>query len=272
MPIDTHVHTKGGEDGNKILKAMDALGLERIVLMSQPPSWSLATGRDEEVGHRAVIEDIARIITPDPERMLGFAWIEPTLPDAVNAVDYALGEKGLRGVKMLPNHWYPDDPRAQACYARINDYAAPMLFHTGGLWKWGNTSKYCRPAEFEIMMDYPQIRFVMAHMSNPWQDECLFVCHKLKFLQRDRELEWTSYIDIGVSGYRDFGRDYLRKALYFLGGGRLMACSDCDSPEDPKAYHYDRAREEEILREAGASDETVAGILGENAKAWLGIT
>jgi len=36
MVIDVHVHCKGGEDGNKVLKAMDAVGLERIVLMSRP--------------------------------------------------------------------------------------------------------------------------------------------------------------------------------------------------------------------------------------------
>jgi len=43
MAIGVHVHCKGGEDGNKVLKAMDAVGLERIVLMSRP---ALAEDRD----------------------------------------------------------------------------------------------------------------------------------------------------------------------------------------------------------------------------------
>ena len=271
MAVDTHVHTKGGEDGNKILKAMDQLGLEHIVLMSRPPSWSLVTGRDEEVGHRTVIDDIARIVAPDPQRLIGFAWIEPTLSDAVEAVDYALGEKGLRGVKMLPNHWYPDDPRAQACYAKINAYGRPMLFHTGGLWKWGNTSKYCRPAEFEIMMEYPHIKFTMAHMSYPWTEECIFVANKLKFLQPERGDAWTCYIDISVESFGELGDAALRRAFLFLGDTHLMACSDCEDPENAKAYHRDAVRYADILRNAGASDGGIRRILGDNAKAWLGL-
>ncbi len=170
MAIDIHVHTKGGEDGDKILKAMDQAGLKRTVLISRPPHRPLTPDRPDCAGLRAVIDDIAHLVAPDPQRMIGFAWIEPTLPEAVEMVDYALGEKRLAGIKMMPHHWYPDDARAQACYAKINEYGAPMLFHSGILWSRGNTSKYCRPAEFEIMTEYPRIRFALGHMGWPWHD------------------------------------------------------------------------------------------------------
>ena len=169
MAIDVHVHCKGGEEGEKILPAMDELGLERIVLMSAPPHYSLATEQGEIRGHREVIDEIARVVRPDPDRMLGFAWIEPTLPDAEEMIDYALAEKSMVGIKMIPNQWYPDDERAQRCYQKIAGHEKPMLFHSGILWSQGNTSKYCRPAEFEIMMDYPKIRFA-GHVQHPFLD------------------------------------------------------------------------------------------------------
>lgn len=271
MAIDVHVHSKGGEDGNRILKAMDEAGLEHILLMSRPPHWSLATEEEDMVGHQSVIDDIARMVAPDPTRLIGFAWIEPSLPDAANAVDYALGEKGLRGVKMIPHGWFPDDPRAQACYAKINGYGAPMLFHSGILWSWGNTSKYCRPAEFEIMMEYPQIRFGLAHMSWPWTDECIAVCQKLQHMQPSRGHEWTCYIDITTGAPRLHKTNALRTALALVGDSHLVYGSDCADPENPKAYLRNLREDEDILREAGASAEVIDRVLSQNAKRWLGV-
>jgi predicted TIM-barrel fold metal-dependent hydrolase len=271
MAIDVHVHAKGGEDGRRILKAMDELGLERIVLMSPPPHWSLASEREEVRGHRAVIDEIAGIIAPDPARMIGFGWIEPTLPDAQDMVDYALGDKGLAGIKMIPHHWYPDDERAQACYRKVESHGKPMLFHSGILWSWGNTSKYCRPAEFEIMMEYPGIRFAVAHMGWPWTDECIAMADKLRSIQPHRGQEPTCYVDITTGAPRVWKVDALRKALACLGDKHLVYGSDSGLPEGAD-YARQRLREdEEMLREAGASDETVARVLGRNALRWLGI-
>ena len=271
MPIDVHIHSTGGEDGSKVLKAMDAVGLEHIVLMSRPPHWSLNPELPNEVGHRAVIDDIARMVAPDPARMIGFGWIEPTLPDAVEMVDYALGEKQLSGIKMIPHHWYPDDPRAQACYAKINAYGKPMLFHSGILWSWGNTSKYCRPAEFEIMCEYPRIRFALAHMSWPWTDECIAMIQKLQHMQPEHGQEWTGYIDITTGAPRIYKVDAMRKALALIGDSHLVYGSDCGSPENPDSYRHNLAEDREIMQEAGATAEQLERIFNVNAKGWLGI-
>ncbi len=271
MAIDVHVHCKGGEDGNKVLKAMDAVGLERIVLMSRPAYYSLVTEAPDPVGHRAAIDELAKIVAPDPTRMVGFAWIEPTLPDAVEMVDYALGEKRLSGVKMLPNQWYPDDARAQAVYQRVEKYRKPMLFHSGILWTWGNTSKYCRPAEFEIMMEYPGIRFALAHISWPWTDECIAMCQKLQWTQPKRGHEWTCYIDITTGAPRLHKVNALRTALALIGDEHLIYGSDNADPENPDAYRPNLAEDRDIFREAGASEEVIDRVFNKNALQWLGL-
>ena len=268
MPVDVHVHTRGGEDGADILKAMDQIGLERVVLFSPHPQRDGGPQGPAKHPHRSVIDEIARIVAPDPERLLAFAWIEPTLPDAVEAVDYALGEKGLRGVKMIPNHWYPADERAQACYQGIEQHRRPMLFHTGVLWGTSDTSQHCRPAFFEIMLHYPGIRFAMAHMSWPWTDECLAVNGKFK---ENQQGEWTSYIDITTGAPRIWKVDALRKALCYLGDEHIIYGSDSHLP-DGADYARLRLREDtEMLREAGASPETIERILTTNALKWLGL-
>mgnify|MGYP005840379963 CR=1 FL=1 len=271
MAIDVHVHTRGTEDGRKVLKAMDAVGLERMVLLAVPPQ------RDEEAKgarnpHRKVLDRIARLVKPDPERLIGFAWIEPTLPDAVEAVDYAFSEKGLAGVKMIPNHWYPADERAQACYAKINEYAKPMLFHTGILWGTSDTSQYCRPAFFEIMLHYPNIRFAMAHISWPWTDECYAVCGKFRAAGGYRPENWRSYVDITSGAPRIWKVDALRKGLAYMGDRQIVYGSDCFEAENPEALRPRLVEDRDILRECGASEETMKRIFTTNAERWLGIT
>ncbi len=273
MAIDVHVHTRGGEDGSKILRALDDAGLDRIVLFAVPPHRNVPEGEEPpKDAHKRSIDDMVRMVEPDPERLIGFAWIEPTLPDAVAAVDYAFGEKGLRGVKMIPNHWYPADERAQACYARIEEYRRPMLFHTGILWGVSDTSQHCRPAFFEIMLHYPKIRFAMAHMSWPWTDECFAVCGKFRAAtHRDEGREWTSYVDITTGAPRIWKVEALRKALSYLGDQQIVYGSDCFQAENGEDLKRHLDADRSILREAGATPETMERIFTANTLRWLGM-
>ncbi len=270
MAIDVHVHTRGTESGSKILKAMDKVGLERLVLLSVPPHES-GSARDSKRPHKAVLDRVARLVKADPERLIGFAWIEPTLPDAVEAVRYAFEEKGLRGVKMIPNHWYPADERAQACYAEINKYKKPMLFHTGILWGDSDTSQYCRPAYYEIMLHYPNIRFAMAHMSWPWTDECFAVCGKFRAAADYQVSKWRVYADITSGAPRIWKVDAMRKGLAYLGDTQFVYGSDCFDAEDPEALSRNLIMDREILEECGCSAETMERIFTKNAEKWLGI-
>jgi predicted TIM-barrel fold metal-dependent hydrolase len=273
MAIDVHVHTRGGEDGEKILKALDYAGLDRIVLFAVPPHRNVPEGQQPAPdAHKQSIENMVRMVEPDPDRLIGFAWIEPTLPDAVEGVEYAFGEKSLRGVKMIPNHWYPGDERAQACYAKIEEYRKPMLFHTGILWGMSDTSQYCRPAFFEIMLHYPKIRFAMAHMSWPWTDECFAVCGKFRAaMNRQQGREWTSYVDITTGAPRIWKVDALRKALSYLGDQQIIYGSDCFQAENGEDLKRHLDTDRSILRDAGATPETMERILATNTLRWLGI-
>lgn len=270
MAIDVHVHTRGGEDGGKILKALDDAGLERIVLLAVPPHRNGPEGETPpKDAHKKSIDDMVRMVAPDPDRLIGFAWIEPTLPDAREAIDYAFGEKNLRGVKMIPNHWYPADERAQACYKKIEEHGKPMLFHTGILWGTSDTSQYCRPAYYEIMLHYPGIRFAMAHISWPWTDECMAVNGKFRARQG---AERTSYIDITTGAPRIWKVDAMRKVFAYLGDDHVLYGSDSSRAEDGEDLKRHLAEDRSILRDAGASPETMERVFSTNALSWLGIT
>jgi len=270
MAIDVHIHTRGTEDGNRILKAMDEVGMERVVLFAVPPRRA-EDARSAKNPHKKSLDQIAKLVEVDRERLIGFAWIEPTLADAAEAVDYAFSEKGLFGVKMIPNHWYPSDQRCLAVYEKVNEYEKPMLFHTGILWGVSDTSQYCRPAFFEIMLHYPKIRFAMAHMSWPWTDECFAVCGKFRAAGGYKPESWRSYIDITSGAPRIWKVDAMRKGLAYMGDRQFVYGSDCFEAERAEALRRNLDMDREILRECGCSSETMERIFTTNALRWLGL-
>ncbi len=184
---------------------------------------------------------------------------------------YAFEEKGLKGVKMIPNHWYPADDGPQACFAKINEYGKPMLFHTGILWGTSDTSQHCRPAFFEIMLHYPNIRFAMAHLSWPWTDECFAVCGKFRAAGGYKPENWRSYADMTCGAPRMWKVEAMRKGLYYMGDKQFVYGSDCFNAEDPEQLKGTLAMDEEILRECGCSAESMHRIFVTNAERWLGL-
>jgi predicted TIM-barrel fold metal-dependent hydrolase len=272
MSINVHVHSRGGEKADDILRAMDDLGLERIVIFSASPRGPIeAPAEGSPDRQREVIDEVARLVARNPARLIGFAFIEPTLPHAPEAADYALGEKGLHGIKMTPNHWYPDDERAQAVYSVIEKHRKPALFHSGVLALWGNTSRYCRPCDFEIMMEYPGIHFALAHMGWPWTDECIAVAGKMKWVQPRRGHEWTCWLDITTGAPRPWKTDALRKALDYLGDEHLLFGSDGHLPAMADLARLRLQEDREMLAAAGASEETIERVFRTNALEWLGL-
>src|SRR5574340_948191 len=92
-----------------------------------------------------------------PDRVIPFAWIEPTLPRAVEEVERCIVDYGLRGVKMIPNHWYPTDEAVFPVYARIEELGVPIIFHSGILYGYEDCSRFCRPVLYEALINFPGI-------------------------------------------------------------------------------------------------------------------
>ena len=74
------------------------------------------------------------------------------------------------------NHWYPPyDERIFPVYEKIQQLKVPILFYSGILSGNRDSSRFCRPVNFEVMIDLPKIRFALAHIGWPWTDECIAV-------------------------------------------------------------------------------------------------
>jgi predicted TIM-barrel fold metal-dependent hydrolase len=193
MILDCHVHLANPElDTTKFAASVKSAGVDGAVLISMPPAcfptFKGPKGASERLDHALAW---ARSVP----NSYAFFWIDPTEPDAAAQVKLAV-EKKIDGFKIIANHFYPGDPKCIDVCRLVAQAGKPMLFHSGILWDGTASSKFCRPVEFEALIEVPKLRFALAHISWPWIDECLAVYGKFQNGLANRpELSCEMFID-----------------------------------------------------------------------------
>jgi predicted TIM-barrel fold metal-dependent hydrolase len=148
-------------------------------------------------------DDVAAYVATDPDRLVGYACVDPTEADALTELDRAVGELGLRGLKLVPTYagYHPLDECALAVYARAEELRVPVTFHFGTTPHALAELEYARPIHVdEIARRFPELRMVIAHLAHPWEAEALVVCRKHPHV----------YADVSALVYRP---GQLRRAL-----------------------------------------------------------
>ena len=105
---DCHSHLEKDETGSYVLEQMDAAGIERVNQFSRYPGWGRPCDRPvgrEEV--REVVDHVAGVQAADPARIYGMVFANPRAEGMVEEIERGIVDKGLRGVKLIPDHWSP---------------------------------------------------------------------------------------------------------------------------------------------------------------------
>jgi len=251
---------------------MDKAGVEKVCLFSPYASADIGHGlfgADAEGMHSA-IDWLAEVVAQAPDRIIGFAWIDARWPTAVQELERAV-ELGMRGVKSIPNHWYPTDDCALALFAKMEELGLPGIFHSGILFGFEDGSRFCRPAYYEALIHYPGVKFALAHISWPWVDECLAVAGRFRAATRDGEREMQMFIDLTPGTPRIWRADALHKALIYLGDATLIYGSDISPADNGEWLRASVQRDQAIFRqELGLSAQAIERIMGGNLLRMLG--
>jgi uncharacterized protein len=170
-----------------------------------------------EVPNRYVAEYVSRF----PQKLIGFAGIDPTDPDAAREVRIAREELRLRGVTVSPANqdFHPTDSRAMDVYAAADGLGMPVLFHPSGQFTEQSKLEFGRPYLLdEVSRTFPSLRVIIAQLGQPWVDEtiCLLGKHPHVFADVSGLLSrpWQAYNAL-VSAYQHgvidkllFGSDF----------------------------------------------------------------
>jgi uncharacterized protein len=258
--IDCHVHLRGKVGKADVERYLEQAGVDGAHLFSEDPQ-----GRGEAA--RECIGVLARLASDLPGRIVPLAWLDPLHPGAARMAEWAVRECGMRGIKLIPRGWYPEDACAREVYAAAASLGIPVQFHSGILWSPGDTSRYCRPAFYETMWDYPTVRFSLAHIGWPWCDECIAVAQKMNVMRPKLD---QAFVDLTPGTPPVYRRDAMAKCLAVVGAAHMMYGSDSCIPAQwwpTGSWKQDDA----LLAELGASSAERTAVLGENAERFMGL-
>ena len=158
-----------------------------------------------------------------PDKLIGFAAIDPTEEDHLEEVDRCVSDLGLRGIKLYPmlGRYDPTDPTvAFPLYEKAQRMGLPILSHMGTHPGPRAMLKYSLPILIdEVAQAFPDLKFVMAHMAHPWQRDCAVVLRKHPNVYADVSgggwvRQWQGWegligmVEWGVTDKLLFGSDY----------------------------------------------------------------
>jgi len=130
-----------------------------------------------EIPNRFVADYVNRF----PQKLIGFAGIDPTERAAVREVKAVQQELRLRGLTISPTNqdFHPCDSRAMDIYAEAEKLGMPILIHSGSQFTDQSKLEYARPYIFdEVARTFPKLRLVISQMGQPWIDETITIVGK----------------------------------------------------------------------------------------------
>jgi len=265
MILDGHIHMyRPREGGRGFLQRLRAAGVDGGIVISSPPSSFPYLGEPAPFQQR--LEGVMACAEAGP-RLYPFYWIDPTEGDAARQVAAAV-QRGVRGFKVICNHFFPGDSRAMLAYRAIAEAGRPLLFHSGILYDGMVSSKYNRPVEFEAMLEVPGLRFALAHVSWPWCDELIAVFGKFQAARHGRpDLSVELFVDTTPGTPAFYRLDALTK-LFTVG---FDVKRNVLFGTDSRVASYSSAtvkgqidRDNAIYDQLALDEEVRRGIFGEN--------
>jgi len=149
------------DDGTRTIKLMDKVGFDKKYIMIM--DWGLALGEANR-SISQINKDILGICARFPDRIKGFAGIDPRREDATNILRRAIDEWGAIGLKLHPTTgWRMSDECTHRLVSVAVEYAIPVLVHTGKTTD-VLTDKYAQPKDLvELATSFPNGNFIAGH-------------------------------------------------------------------------------------------------------------
>lgn len=181
---------------------LDAAGIDKAVISAE----------DITTRAGAVIvsnEEVKTLIDYYPDRLIGFASVDPKRKDALEVLEKAFVELKLSGLKLSPamQHFMPNDRMMDGIYRMCLKYNKPILFDAGMTWVKNSPSKYSNPLLFEdVAIEYPELLMCLGHFAWPWTRETAMLILKYPNLYADTAL---LYFDSPIQFFKTTFHDQL---------------------------------------------------------------
>ena len=135
----------------------------------------------DSVGIESDDETTARAVAKYPDKIVGFAYVDPRRADCMDMLEHAVEDLGLKGVKYGPiyNGVALSDPRLDPVYEYCQKNNIPLTMHMGTTYARNAPVDMGRAIHVEpVALKYPDLTMILAHMGHPWYGDCIAVSRK----------------------------------------------------------------------------------------------
>jgi predicted TIM-barrel fold metal-dependent hydrolase len=271
--LDAHTHLSGsqsGEDAAGIVGTLDEAGVDKAFVFApllDTRSFQLVADDMERI--RAHNDYCADLCSAAPDRLLGFCVLNPAPGLADGGEGRAVSlmaeearrcyhDLGLRGVKMVPAGWYPNDPGLLPLYKTIAELGMYAVFHAG-IFIDAKEGSFCRPTFYEQVHQVPGMRAQLAHVGWPWTDETLAVLAQEQMTHGPDSSAWQLRTDVSFGPPEDWQLPTWEYALTAVGSARLLYGSDGFWPMNAGEYVEGYLLPQLGLFETAATNQHVTG-------------
>jgi len=226
--IDVHVHLNNYHESTRrptqenvedLYSKMAELGIDHAVVIT-----SYRVDMD-----RPSVEEIVEVLADDPRITVveGLRWRGELRTDLFT-LEERIRDGLVKGIKLYPgyDHYPINDPSLEQVFRIAEKHDVPVMIHTGDTYAKTAKVRMAHPLLLDdVAVDYPEVKFVMCHLGNPWFQDAAEVLYK-----NDNVFADISGLTLGEFTY-DFERYVamrLKDMITYMGdpGEQLMYGSD----------------------------------------------
>ncbi len=153
------------------LAQMDEAGIDRSVIFAVDAPIVYASN-----------EYVSSLCSQFPDRLTGFASVNPNNADAIDQLDRAINDLGLRGLKLHPplQDFFPNDESVFPLYEKALELKLPVVFHVGTT-PFGSLSRLSQASPLlidDIAVAFPELRIMLTHLGTLAHQEAFMVVEK----------------------------------------------------------------------------------------------
>lgn len=228
--FDMHVHAHASNtavEPEKLLSQLEKAGVWGCAVISnRPTEMSIQRGTDFD----ARLNEVLSLTKGYEDRLVPILWVHPFEENVHKKIEIA-ADAGIAAFKVMCSNYYVGENKSMDMLEKIAAVGKPVIFHTGILWDDGPSANYCRPANWEALLELKGIKFSLAHCAWPWTDECIAVYGKFRNAMTRWGKDVEMFIDI-TPGTPEIYREELIKKLFGVGydlPNNMMFGTDCSA-------------------------------------------
>lgn len=182
MIIDCHTHLNNydekrtrtiAEMAAELFSSMEEAGIDHAVVLS---SYSASQ-------HRPHIDELVAEVGDDPRISLveGLRWRYDEERTDLFRMEERIRDGHVKGIKLYPGYdYYPiNDPSLESVFRIAAKHDVPVMIHTGDTYSAHAKVRHAHPLLVDdVAVDFPDVRFLMCHLGNPWFQDCAQVLYK----------------------------------------------------------------------------------------------